>query len=272
MRRLLALLLLLPTTVWAADAVPVRLQARLVEGAEPLEKGVVWRVFRDVAGAKTSTGLALVSETRTANATVELEPGTYYVHAAFGQAGVTQRLDVDGAPVSRAVTLHAGALRLDATSGGKSVAPDKLRFNIYEKQRDQGGMRRLIALNVPPGQLVRLRAGTYHVLSSYGRVNTHVRAELVVREGEVTDATMQHRGAPVRLKLASDRGGPAIANTAWAVFTVQGEKVFETARIAPSLVLAEGSYEAVATNGSRTLRHPFEVEAGDPVDVEVVLP
>ena len=120
--------------------------------------------------------------------------------------------------------------------------------------------------------MIRLNAGTYHVVSRYGRVNTQVRADLVVREGEVTDATMQHRGAPVSLRLTSEIGGPPVVNTAWTVFTAQGRQVFVDARAAPSLVLAEGSYEAVAVHGQRTLRHAFDVVAGEPSDIEVVLP
>ena len=262
---------LAPATALAADAVPVRLEARLVDGAPALEGGVVWRVFRDAA-TPTSTGLELAAETTDAVAAIDLAPGTYYVHAAFGRAGVTQRLDVEAVPVARSLVLHAGALRLDATSGGRALDPERLRFNIYRAKPGRSGVRRLVAFDLPPRRMVRLNAGTYHVVSTYGRVNTQVRADLVVREGEVTDATLQHRGAPVTLRLASEPGGPPVASTRWAVFTAQGQKVFETARIAPSLVLAEGSYEAVATNGERTLRHPFEVEAGDPVGVEIVLP
>lgn len=254
----------------AAQTVPVRLDARVTDGAEPLATGLMWRVFRD--GTKKAGTLQLVADSTDATASFDLAPGTYYVHAAFGSAGATRRLDVEAVPVSRSITLEAGGLRLDATSGGRSVLPARLRFDVYEARKGKDGRRPLVALNVKPGELVRLNAGTYHVVSSYGRVNTRVRADLVVRKGEVTDATLQHRGAPVSLRLASVIGGPPVANTAWTIFSAQGRKVFATKRIAPSLVLTEGSYEAVAVNGRRTLRHPFEVEAGDPLEIEVVLP
>lgn len=274
MRHLLtALLIALPTAVCAADTVPVRFEARLVDGAPPLKKGMTWRVFREAEDAATVTsGLALTAQSGDAQGTFRLAPGLYYVHAAFGRAGVTQRIEVENVPLARSFVLHAGGLRLDATSGGRALDPKRLRFNIYEAKRGRGGMRRLIALNVRPAEMVRLNAGTYHVLSSYGQINTRVRADLVVREGEVTDATMQHRGAPVALRLSSSAGGPPVANTTWTIFTTQGQKVFETKRLTPTLVLAEGSYEAVAVNGARTLRHPFDVEAGEPLDIEVLIP
>ena len=274
MRVLLLLAALCTAPAWAAETVPVRLDARLTAQTEPLRRGLTWRVFReaeDAAGADEH-GLELAATATEAVASMALATGTYYVHASFGRSGVTQRLDVENAAISRSLVLSAGGLRLDATSGGREVAPDRLSFSIYERSTGGSSTRRLVALDVPARQLIRLNAGTYHVVSRYGQVNTQVRADLVVREGEVTDATLQHRGAPVSLRLTSEIGGPPVVNTAWTVFTAQGRQVFAVSRAAPSLVLAEGSYEAVAVHGQHTLRHAFDVVAGEPSDIEVVLP
>ena len=236
----------------------------MVADGEPLADGVRWTVF-----AERETDLMPV-ERRTGGATrFDLAPGTYYVHAGYGQASRTVRVIVDG-DVEQTVSLGAGGLSLDATSGGALIPDRLLRFDVFERAGE--GERRPIARDVPPERVVRLNAGTYHVLSRFGALDTHVRADLVVRPGRTTHAVMQHRGAEVRLRLASEIGGPPIAGTAWSVFTDQGEEVFASTLNAPAIVLPEGAYEAVVRNGSRTLRHAFTVEPGRARTVELLLP
>lgn len=254
---------------WAADH-RVSLEARVGTKTEPLKTGVIWRVYRAVNG-KSGEVLVGVAEAQGGPARFDLPSGSYYLHASYGRAVRTERLIVEG-DTHRAVVLGAGALMLDATAGGQAIAPDLLRFDIYEHRRRDDGKRRIVAFNVRPSEVTRLNAGTYHVLSRYGRLRTEVRADLVVRSGETTRAVMQHRGAEVRLKLASAPGGIPIANTAWSIFSEQGEKLYESARNAPRIVLPEGGYEAVARNGETTLKRSFAVRPGTPVDLELLLP
>lgn len=270
LRVLIAILLVLSAPAWAQTAPPhrVQLEARMTAKAPPLAEGVRWRVYRE---ALPGGELEQIKRIDGGAATIELPTGSYYLHAGFGQAGRTVRLDVDGDTL-RSIVLGAGGLMLDATSGGKPIAPDLLRFDVYEHAEDAKGNRRIVAFNVEPDHVLPLNAGTYHVLSRYGRLGTEVRADLVVSSGQTTRAVMQHRGAEVRLKLASKPGGLPIASTAWTLFSDQGEKIHESALNAPRIVLPEGDYEVVARNGALTLKRAFEVRAGEMQKIELLLP
>ncbi len=73
------------------------------------------------------------------------------------------------------------------------------------------------------------------------------------------------------MKLVSRAGGDPIANVSWTVLTADGEKVFSSDDLTPSLVLAEGSYEVNVRNGDTIYRKAFDVSAGQNETLEVRL-
>lgn len=245
------------------------LEARLIEKGKTIERGMVWRIFgeREDSGGK----LPLIATAQGGSAAFNLPAGSYLVHAAFGRAGATKRVTLADGGVEESFVLEAGGLELNAETDGANIAQRDLRFSIYEREQNEEGKRKLIALNVPANRVVRLNAGTYHVLSRFGTINATVRADLEVKAGKVTKAVLQHRGAAVSMRLVSQAGGDPVANTAWAVFTEDGEKVFESTSVAPQLVLAEGIYEATVRNGTRDFRQTFEVTPGQNIRVEIKL-
>ncbi|MEO1397305.1 MAG: hypothetical protein AAFU56_00370 [Pseudomonadota bacterium] len=243
------------------------LTARLTKDQDPIAHGVVWRVYGDNADEKGA--LPLVTSAQGGSTSVNLPAGTYLVHAGFGRAGATKRVELGRSGQTENFVLNAGGLKLNATSMGNRILPKDLRFSIYELEQNDKGERKLVAVNVRPERIVRLNAGTYHVLSRFGTINSTVRADLEVRSGEITSAQLQHRGAEVSMRLVSRVGGDPIANTSWDVFTQDGEKVFSSSSIAPIVILAEGVYEAAARNGTRTFRSTFTVTPGQNIRVEV---
>ncbi|TIV04681.1 MAG: hypothetical protein E5W02_28655, partial [Mesorhizobium sp.] len=95
----------------------------------------------------------------------QLDPGSYLVHASYGRAGATKRITVGKEARHESLVLDAGGLKLDAvTSGGAPIQSKKLRFSIYEDHPAANGDRALIAPDVAPNTVVRLNAGTYHVV------------------------------------------------------------------------------------------------------------
>lgn len=245
------------------------LSARLTPDGETIERGMTWRIFGTV-GAEDGK-LPLVATAEGGSATFELPGGAYLVHAAFGRAGATKRVSIVDEKTTEEFVLQAGGLELNATAGGNPLSAEDLRFSVYELERNDEGERKLIALNVAANRVIRLNAGTYHVLSRYGTINATVRADLVVDAGKVTKAVLQHRGSQVHMRLVSETGGAPIANTAWTVFTQDGEKVFDSTSVSPSLILAEGTYEATVQYGSRTLRKNFDVGTGNDIQLEILL-
>ncbi|WP_050786040.1 hypothetical protein [Ahrensia sp. R2A130] len=246
------------------------LSGKLVTDGPVLKDGMVWRVYRDRRGGD-GEALPLIATATGGTGTFDLNAGTYFIHAAFGRAGAGKRVVLSGESSTEELVLEAGGLQLAASAAGKPIPSEKLRFSIYEREADESGERQLIALNVAGDKIIRLKAGTYHVLSRYGTINATVRADLQVKAGELTKAELQHRGSPISLRAVSEAGGVAVANTAWTVFTADGEQVFASSSIAPSLVLAEGEYEAAVRYGAEEFRQPFTVGTGEEKRIEILL-
>jgi len=246
------------------------LEARMTAEGPPLESGVIWRVFADDAGADGKMRLVGVADG--GPVTLKLKPGEYFVHAAFGRAGLTRRVTISETPQGETVILNAGGIRLTALAGqDRAIAPEDVRFDIFAP--DDGGSDGRVAVmeNAPPGTIIGLGAGIYHVVCRYGDANAVVRADIRVEPGKLTEATVYQQAARVTLKLVESRGGEALANTAWSVVTPAGESVIESVGAFPSVVLSAGQYTAIAKHEDKIFEQDFTVEAGLNRDVEVLL-
>jgi hypothetical protein len=247
--------------------VALYLVARLTEDGEPVSAGMTWRLFGQ---APDETGkLPLVASAIGGDAEFRVPPGTYLVHATFGKAGSISRVVLDRDVVSETVLLNAGGMKLDVVvDEDEPVPPDTVAFDVYSSA--SGGGRAVLAENLKPGTILRLAAGTYHVVSRYGAVNAVLKADIEVQPGKLTEATLHHRAAKVTLKLVSEEGGEALANTQWSVLSPGGDVVVEDIGAFPSFVLAEGDYSVVAKNGGKIFNGTFHVEPGRDRDVEVM--
>jgi len=251
-----------------AKASQVVLAAKLTEDMPEISGGLVWRIFAPEPGADGKLPLVATAEGGTSAFT--LAPGSYLVHAAYGRAGATKRITVAGESKHENLVLDAGGLKLDAVLPGGIRIPEKqLRFSIYEAEADATGERPLIVPDVQPNAIVRLNAGTYHVVSNYGPIAV-IRSDIRVEAGQLTEATVEHRAADVTLKLVREHGGEAIADTAWSILTESGEIVLDTVGAYASMVLPEGDYTIVAKNRDRIYQRDFTVTAGQKQDVELL--
>ncbi len=251
----------------------IALEAKLTAAdEEPVQEGLTWRVFSPISGEDGK--LPLVASSEGGGASFQLAPGDYFVNVAFGRAGVTKKLTVpsEGEVDKQVLVLDAGGVVLNATSGSEHTIPEKqLSFSIYSTEVREDGERGLVMADVKPNVIVRLNAGTYHVVSEYGDVNAVVRADIQVEAGKLVEATLQHRAAQITLKLVSLAGGEAIADTAWSVLTATGDIVNESVSAFSTMVLAEGDYLAVARNKDKIYQRSFTVKASDSIDVEVMM-
>ncbi|MBB4232130.1 hypothetical protein [Rhizobium mongolense] len=250
----------------------VEIEAKLTADGQPVEDGLSWYVFSPIAGADGK--LPLVASARGGAAAFQLAPGDYLVNVSFGRAGVTRKVNVpdSGKLDKQVMVLDAGGLLLNAVSGSDvRIRPDQLRFSIYSSEVRDDGERGLVTADVSPNTVVRLNAGTYHIVSEYGDVNAVIRADIQVEAGGLTEATIQHRAAQITFKLVSEAGGEAIADTAWSILTAAGDSVGESVSAFPTMVLAEGEYSAVARNKDKIYQRDFKVEAGKNTDVEVLM-
>jgi hypothetical protein len=248
----------------------IKLAAHLAAETPEIPRGLLWRIFGPEPGPDGK--LPLVASAEGGSSIFELAPGSYLVHASFGRAGATKRITLGaGERREENVILDAGGLKLDAVlSGGIPIPPDKLRFSIYEAREDPLEERPLVLPNVSPNAVIRLNAGTYHIVSTYGLVNAVIRSDIRVEAGKLTEATVEHRAAQLTLKLVREPGGEAIADTQWSVLTESGDILRESVGAFASMVLAEGTYTVIAKNRDRTYQRDFSVVAGRNQDVEVL--
>ena len=230
------------------------LEARLAKDSPPLTHGVTWRVFTSQPNADGT--LPLLATSMGGTTSFRLQGGTYYVHAAYGRAGAVKRIDMRGKPLVEPLSLDAGGLRLTAVIGEDAPAdPKDVTFEIYKNAED--GERVQLVDDADEEPVLRLNAGTYHVVSRYGTVNAIVRADIQVNPGKLTEATIRHKGAEVTLKLVEEGGGEALANTQWTVLTPAGDILHESVGAFPSIILAEGSYTVFARHGDQNYSRDF---------------
>jgi hypothetical protein len=265
----------IPPAAPPAPAVPTQgvlsLTARYGKDLPVINGGLVWRVFAD---KPDDTGtFKLIREERGATPNIVLPPGSYVVHVALGLVSAVRAVSLKAETDRVAFVLPAGGLRIEGRVGSSKIPPNQISFALYKGSQFEGGAgaeRQSLLPNVPAGDVALLPEGTYYIISNYGDANSVVRSDIRVQAGKLTDVTVSHRAAVITLKLVSDRGGEALANTAWSVITPGGDVIKESIGAFPRVVLSEGEYRAIAKNEGKVFERPFNVVNGVDAEVEVV--
>jgi hypothetical protein len=250
-----------------AGKVALALSARFGKEAPVISGGLTWRVF----GAKPDAAgkFTLVTEDKSPAPTLVLPSGAYIVHVGFGLATAVKPVTLTGPTLREEFNLPAGALRMEGRVGEVRIAPTQIFFDVYKGSQFEPGDRRPIAEHVVTSSVVVVPEGTYYIVSNYGDANSVVRSDIRVQAGKLTDITVNHRAAAMTLKLVTEKGGEALANTAWSVLTPGGDVIKESIGAFPRVVLAEGEYRAIARNEGKVFEKEFKVVAGVDGDVEV---
>jgi hypothetical protein len=256
-----------PGAPTAGQAV-LSLTARYGKDMPVVTGGLVWRVFSDRPD-ETGT-FKLVREDHGANPNLVLPPGNYVVHVALGLVSAVRPITLKAETDRESFVLPAGGLRMEGRVGATKIPSNQIAFSIYKGSQFETSERAPIVPNVFPGDLVLLPEGTYYIVSNYGDANSVVRSDIRIQAGKLIDVTMTHRAAVITLKLVSDKGGEALANTAWSVITPGGDVVKESVGAFPRMVLSEGEYRAIAKNEGKVYERPFNVVNGVDGDVEVL--
>jgi hypothetical protein len=244
------------------------LTARYGKDLPVIGNGLVWRVFADKPD-ETGT-FKLVREDRGATPNIVLPPGGYVVHVAFGLVSAVRSVTLKAETDRESFLLPAGGLRIEGRVGTSKIPQNQISFAIYKGSQFEVGERASLVPNVSAGDVVLLPEGTYYIISNYGDANSVVRSDIRVQASKLTDVTITHRAAVITLKLVSDRGGEALANTAWSVITPGGDVIKESIGAFPRVILAEGEYRAIAKNEGKVYERPFNVVNGVDGEVEVV--
>jgi hypothetical protein len=244
------------------------LTARYGKDLPAITSGLVWRVFSDRPD-ETGT-FKLIREERGATPNIVLPPGSYVVHVALGLVSAVRAVTLKSETDRESFLLPAGGLRIEGRVGTSRIPLNQISFAIYKGSQFEGGDRASLVPNVAAGDVALLPEGTYYIVSNYGDANSVVRSDIRVQAGKLTDVVITHRAAVITLKLVSDRGGEALANTAWSVITPGGDVIKESIGAFPRVVLSEGEYRAIAKNEGKVYERPFNVVNGVDAEVEVV--
>jgi hypothetical protein len=256
-----------PMPMVPAGQVALTLGAKFGKDAPPIGGGLTWRVYNSKAEADGS--FKLIKEDKTPAPTLVLPSGNYIVHVGFGLATAVKPVNLRGPSVHEEFSLPAGGLRIEGRVGDVRVPAGQISFDVYKGSQFEAGDRRPIAEHVMTGEVVMVPEGTYYIVSNYGDANAVVRSDIRVAAGKLTDITVTHRAAAITLKLVGDKGGEALANTAWSVLTPGGDVIKESIGAFPRVILAEGEYRAIARNEGKVFEREFKVVTGVDGDVEV---
>ena len=256
-----------PGASTAGQAV-LSLTARYGKDLPVISSGLVWRVFAD---KPDESGIfKLIREERGATPNIVLPPGGYVVHVTMGLVSAVRPVTLKSETDRESFVLPAGGLRIEGRVGTSRIPPNQISFAIYKGSQFEGGERASLVPNVAAGDVALLPEGTYYIISNYGDANSVVRSDIRVQASKLTDVVITHRAAVITLKLVSDKGGEALANTAWSVITPGGDVIKESIGAFPRVVLSEGEYRAIAKNEGKVFERPFNVVNGVDGEVEVV--
>jgi hypothetical protein len=262
-----------PPAVQAAPVIPpgqvaLTLSARFGRDPPQIPGALHWRVYAD---KPEPTGVfRLIKEDRTASPTFVLPPGGYVVDVNFGLANVAKRIQLRAETVREIFEIPAGGARFEGRVGDSRIPMGQISFDLFPGSQFELGDKRPVARDIATGEIVLVPEGTYYVVSNYGDGNAVVRSDIRVQPGKLTDVTINHRAAVITLKLVGERGGEALANTAWSVLTPSGDIIKESIGAFPRVILAEGDYVAIARNEGKVFNREFKVEPGFDREIEVL--
>lgn len=246
--------------------------AHLIDKGAAIKTGLVWRIYEEKP-SKLSGKHKLVSVFKTADPVMSLPVGTYLINAAYGRAFLTRKIKITaGKNTTEHFVMNAGGLRIASVlANGNPVKENTVYFDILSDERDQFGKRLKVLGKVRPGLVVRLNAGIYHIISTYGDANAKSRADISIEAGKLTEATIDHKAAKATFKLVYQKGGEALAGTQWSLLSITGKIVKKSAGALPTHFLAAGDYTILAERGDKKYSQEFSILAGDSRQIEVII-
>ena len=253
-----------------AGTTEVNLTALLTADGQRIDQGLVWRIYEATNGLKGES--KLLTTNREASPTIHLKPGDYIVNAAFGRADLTRIITVEpGGATAEKFVLNAGGLRVKVLVDGVKPAAHTVTYDIYSGERDQSDTRTRVLSHAKPNVILRLNAGIYHIVSTYGDANAQVKADVNVEAGKLTEATVSHSAARVTFKLVTRLGGEALPDTQWTIQTPAGKVVKRSVGALPTHILSPGNYTIIAKSGERAFKRDFTLAGGETAQVEVLM-
>ena len=248
----------------------LRLVALLTADGQQIDQGLVWRIYQSAADPAAKA--KLVAENREASPLLKLPAGDYTINASFGRAHITKRISLkaSGSPAIEQFVLNAGGLRLNASVEGKPAPAGMVTYSIFSDDRDQFANRTAVMTGAKPNLIMRLNAGIYRLISTYGDANARVETDVTVEAGKLTEARVAHSAGKATFRLVTRAAGEALPDTQWTVAASNGETVKESVGALPTHTLAPGAYTVTARSSGQMFKKDFSVKDGETITVEVL--
>lgn len=254
-----------------ADHQGLRLRARLTAAMEPISRPVQWTVHA-IEGSEPALW-PQVAVAREPQPMIALAPGDYRVEAQYGHAVAARPLTVAAGSVTDATfVLDAGGLRILSHLVFVDAPPNEQALHfIYAGETDENGMRDLIARSEIQGEIIRLNAGRYHVISRLGSANSVVETDVEVNPGVLTAVEINHKAGVVTLAVPNAQDEPAVVPVILQILDEAGAIVARIHGRNGHAILAPGTYTAVAESAGRIDRRNFEIRIGEAMTIDFTL-
>ena len=229
----------------------LELSARLTPDGGPLQQNLSWNI-RDTAGATVYSG-------DNGTADVSLAPGDYVVNASYGATQIEKLVSLPAATRLKInFVLDAGGLRVEPMVGKIDVPPVASRVRVYSMDG-----RKLMAVSVKPGEIIRLPEGTYRVESQVSTGNVKAVTDVRVQAGRVSRVKIAHKAGLARLAFV---GAPDAA-VRWEIEDQSGDAIATRGGISANVTLLPGTYTARAQVGAELLTATFNIDEGEVRDI-----
>ena len=217
-----------PLNAAAPGQAVLSLSAKYGKDTPAISSGLVWRVFADRPDENGT--FKLIREDRSAKAQHRAAAGQLRRARRLrpGQRRAHRQPEGRDGPARSRPCCRPAAYASKVASAPAGYPLNQISFAIYKGSQFKSGERASLVPNVAAGDVVLLPEGTYYIISNYGDANSVVRSDIRVQAGKLTDVTVTHRAAVITLKLVSDKGGEALANTHWSVLTPGGDVIKES--------------------------------------------
>ncbi len=251
-----------PPATTAPTEGQLSVNVRIIKGSAPMGSGILWNVFQakgDAPGRK-------VAASRKGQPVFSLPDGDYIVKAMLGYATASAKAHITGGQLtSRELVFNAGGIKLTSIISGQ-VKLNGLKA-VYTIKTAKGTV---IARKLSSNGIIHLNAGDYIVTSHFGKANSVVTAKINVQPGKLTEATLNHSAGRITFELTKEHGGKPFPEVTWKFRKSDGEVVATSNKAVPVLILASGTYKAIAKSKGKVYRSSFIVRPGDDKVKEVI--
>lgn len=229
----------------------LELSARLTPDGGLLQENLSWTI-RSPDGVTVYSG-------NDGTADVSLPPGDYVVDASYGATLLEELVSLPaGTRLKISFVLDAGGLRVEPLLGKIDVPPVASRVRVFAMDG-----KRLMAVSVKPGEIIRLPRGTYRVESQVSTGNVKAVADVHVAAGRVSTVKIAHKAGLARLAFV----GAPNAMVRWEVEDQRGDAIATRSSINANVTLLPGTYTARAQVGAELLTATFNIAEGEVRDI-----